>query len=150
MADLQHLLDAGAGMAEEFHRRPGPERAMLGLTEMTKGALLVPRASGRRILGTNENRVADREGGTGWDGEQGLQAGRLLGVVIGRSPDERLQDGQSLARSLVHAGLAPLDALAVGDFSLLDRAGCYPASPPDRFFRRPASDVQVESPHRPE
>jgi len=96
MADLQHLLDAGAGVAEKLHRRPGPERAMLGLTEMAKSALLVPRASGRRILRTDEDRVADSEGGTRWDGEQGLKAGRLLGVVIDRSPDEGLQEGQPL------------------------------------------------------
>ncbi|WP_167407415.1 hypothetical protein [Streptomyces swartbergensis] len=146
-ADLQHLLDAGAGGAEKLHRRPGPERAMLGLTGMANSALLVPRASGRRILGTDEDRVADREGGTRWDGEQGLKAGRLLGVVIDRSPDEGLQDGQPLARSLVPAGLAPLDALAVGGFSLLDRAGCCPGSPPGGFLGRPTRDVQVESPH---
>lgn len=95
MADLQHLLDAGAGVVEKLHRRPGPERAMLGLTEMAKSALLVPRASGRHVVGTKENRFADREGGTGRDGEQGLKVGRLLGVVIGRSPDERKRAGHT-------------------------------------------------------
>ncbi|MFJ6556852.1 hypothetical protein ACIQNT_32195 [Streptomyces luteogriseus] len=73
MADLQHLLDAGAGVAEKLHGRPGPERAMLGLAEMAQSALLVPRGGGRRVLGTDEDRVADREGGTRWDGEQGLR-----------------------------------------------------------------------------
>lgn len=75
MVDLQHFLYAGAGVAEELHRGPGPERPVLGLTEMAKSTLLVPRAGGRRAFGADEDRVADCEGGTGWDGEQGLEAG---------------------------------------------------------------------------
>ncbi|MGI5192124.1 hypothetical protein ACQEVY_00395 [Streptomyces sp. CA-288835] len=69
MADLQHLLDACAGVAQELHRGPGPEGAMLGLAEMAKGALLVPRTGGRRVFGTDETRVADREGCTRRNGE---------------------------------------------------------------------------------
>ncbi|MFD7498417.1 hypothetical protein ACFV8T_39960 [Streptomyces sp. NPDC059832] len=91
MADLQRLLDAGTGVAQELDRSPGPERPLLGQVEVEKVPAGIPGGGAIAVRGADEHRIANAEGFAGLYGEKGLQAGPPVTVVVSSGLRERLQ-----------------------------------------------------------
>ncbi|WP_329073647.1 hypothetical protein [Streptomyces niveus] len=150
VAEFQHLLDAGAGVAQDLHCGPGPERPVLGGVEVEQNPVPVAGRGAGGIHRADEHRVVDGEGGARRHGKKGLQALQSVAVVVGGGLRERLQGREAFAGPLIHAGLDPLDALAVRGLGFPDRTRRRPRPPPGRLFHRPPGDVEVEGAHRDE
>lgn len=117
---------------------------------MEENSVRVAGARAGGIRGAGEHLITGGEGAARRYGEEGLQAGQAVAVVVGRGFRERFQRWKAFSGSLIHAGLDPLDALRVRGLSFFDRARCGPRTPPGRLFYRPAGDVQVEGAYRDE
>lgn len=153
VCQFEHLLEAGAGPAQNLDDRPGPESLVFGnrgvespvrlgdLTQDQRGGLPVPGGlAGPLVTDAVHSELLARLRGAG-GGQDPSSGGQLL---LGGG-GEAGQDRGEGAGALVHAGLtAALLFDGAAHVGVGDRARRGPLSPQDWFFQGPVLQVEVE------
>ncbi len=149
VGEFQHLLDPDAGVPQDFHRGPGPERRLLLVGQVSPpagghvGGVDAAGLSGPAAL---ELLPGDEEPSTGRRRASRADAG--LGVLA-LPVDGAKQGGQQRQLGpgpLVHPGLHPGPGLLRRALVRLDRTRRHPGRPPRRIVGGPPGDVLVERP----
>jgi hypothetical protein len=150
VGEFCQLLDADAGVAQDFYGGPGPERAVFlaGQVAAAAGAGVLGPGAGGGLLGAGAAELLPGGGEqlAGPGGAGGLQPGGGVGAgaVGGGGGGEGGQGGEPLAGAGVHAGLGPGLLLLVLDVAGADGAGDCPRSPAGGVVQGPPGEVEVE------
>ncbi len=149
VGEFQHLLDADAGVPQDVHGGPRPERGLLLVGEvapLARGHLGDVDAASLTGLATLEFLPGGGEYVPGHGAAGGSDA--LLGVfaLLPDGAQERGQQRQLRPGPLVHPRLHPRFELLLRALGGLDRARRHPRRPPGRVIGRPPGDVLIEGP----
>ena len=152
VAELDQLLDADAGGAQDLDGCPGPECAVFFCGEVA--AFPAGRVAGPDVKGGAGGGRAEQGRSRGGDGVAGpgvaggLQQGPGVGVLLGGGADQDRQDREPFAGPGVHPRLAVPLGLALDGFRRADGTRNSPWSPPGRVIDGPLGQVEVEGPDR--
>ena len=151
MRSLGQFLDADAGMAQHFHRRPRPERTMLREGEVAAlagaGVLGPDLAAGVRAATTVRRRVSSST----VNSVTGLRARRRSSVwaaAVRARSTVRTRTSSTGSRSRVRWSMRDLrrERTLRIDISSSRMGRAQPTAPSGRVLHRPLGDVEVERP----